>query len=198
MNKSRLEAFSDGVLAIIITIMVLEINIPQSSEWSELKHLVPAFISYLFSFIYIGIYWGNHHHLLHSVKQVTSGIMLANLNLLFWLSLIPFATGWMGENHFAKNTVAVYGAILLVSGLAFYVLLKVVERNSHDLQALREAFVILNRKGITSTIGYFISIPLAFVHPVISAVIFSVISVIWLIPDKNIERALKGENPDHH
>jgi uncharacterized membrane protein len=198
MNKSRLEAFSDGVLAIIITIMVLEINIPQSSEWSELKHLVPVFISYLFSFIYIGIYWGNHHHLLHSVRQVTSGIMLANLNLLFWLSLIPFATGWMGENHFAKNTVAVYGAILLVSGLAFFVLLKVVERNSHDLQALKEAFVLLNRKGITSTIGYFISIPLAYVHPLISAVIFSVISVIWLIPDKNIERALKGEKPDHH
>ena len=198
MNKSRLEAFSDGVLAIIITIMVLEIDIPESSDWSELKHLVPVFISYLFSFIYIGIYWGNHHHLLHSVKKVTSGIMLANLNLLFWLSLIPFSTGWMGENHFAKNTVAVYGAILLVSGLAFYILLKVVERNSHDLQALKDAFVLLNRKGITSTIGYFISVPLAFVHPLISAVIFGIISVIWLIPDRNLERALNSENPNHH
>jgi uncharacterized membrane protein len=197
MNKSRLEAFSDGVLAIIITIMVLEIDIPESSDWSELKHLVPVFISYLFSFIYIGIYWGNHHHLLHSVKKVTSGIMLANLNLLFWLSLIPFSTGWMGENHFAKNTVAVYGAILLVSGLAFYILMKVVERNSHDLQALKDAFVLLNRKGITSTIGYFISVPLAFVHPLISAVIFSIISVIWLIPDKNLERALNSENLNH-
>ena len=198
MNKSRLEAFSDGVLAIIITIMVLEIDIPESSDWSELKHLVPVFISYLFSFIYIGIYWGNHHHLLHSVKRVTSGIMLANLNLLFWLSLIPFSTGWMGENHFAKNTVAVYGAILLISGLAFYVLMKVVERNSHDLEALKDAFVLLNRKGITSTIGYFISVPLAFVHPLISAVIFSIISVIWLIPDRNLERALNGESPNHH
>ena len=198
MNKSRLEAFSDGVLAIIITIMVLEIDIPESSDWSELKHLVPVFISYLFSFIYIGIYWGNHHHLLHSVKKVTSGIMLANLNLLFWLSLIPFSTGWMGENHFAKNTVAVYGAILLISGLAFYVLMKVVERNSHDLEALKDAFVLLNRKGITSTIGYFISVPLAFVHPLISAIIFSIISVIWLIPDKNLERALNGESPNHH
>ena len=198
MNKSRLEAFSDGVLAIIITIMVLEIDIPEGSDWSELKHLVPVFISYLFSFIYIGIYWGNHHHLLHSVKKVTSGIMLANLNLLFWLSLIPFSTGWMGENHFAKNTVAVYGAILLVSGLAFYILLKVVERNSHDLQALKDAFVLLNRKGITSTIGYFISVPLAFVHPLISAVIFGIISVIWLIPDRNLERALNSENPNHH
>ncbi len=198
MNKSRLEAFSDGVLAIIITIMVLEIDIPKSSDWSELKHLVPVFISYLFSFIYIGIYWGNHHHLLHSVKKVTSGIMLANLNLLFWLSLIPFSTGWMGENHFAKNTVAVYGAILLISGLAFYVLMKVVERNSHDLEALKDAFVLLNRKGITSTIGYFISVPLAFVHPLISAIIFSIISVIWLIPDRNLERALNGESPNHH
>ena len=132
------------------------------------------------------------------MKQVTSGIILANLNLLFLLSLIPFATGWMGENHFAKNTVAVYGAILLVSGLAFYQLLKVVERNSHDLQALKEAFVLLNRKGIASTIGYFISVPLAFVHPLISAVIFSIISVIWLIPDRNIERALKGEKPGQH
>jgi uncharacterized membrane protein len=124
--------------------------------------------------------------------------MLANLNLLFWLSLIPFSTGWMGENHFAKNTVAVYGAILLISGLAFYVLMKVVERNSHDLEALKDAFVLLNRKGITSTIGYFISVPLAFVHPLISAIIFSIISVIWLIPDRNLERALNGESPNHH
>ena len=157
MNKNRLEAFSDGVLAIIITIMVLEIKVPGGTDWAELRHLVPVFISYLFSFLYIGIYWGNHHHLLHSVKQVSSGIILSNLNLLFWLSLIPFATGWMGENHFATNTVAAYGAVLLISGLAFFILLKAVERNSHDIEALREAFIILNRKGIASTIGYFAS-----------------------------------------
>ncbi|MEI6061884.1 MAG: TMEM175 family protein [Bacteroidota bacterium] len=193
MNKNRLEAFSDGVLAIIITIMVLEIKVPGGTDWAELRHLVPVFISYLFSFLYIGIYWGNHHHLLHSVKQVSSGIILSNLNLLFWLSLIPFATGWMGENHFATNTVAAYGAVLLISGLAFFILLKAVERNSHDIEALREAFIILNRKGIASTIGYFASVPLAYVNPMISAIIFTFISVMWLIPDKNIEKALKGE-----
>ena len=193
MNKNRLEAFSDGVLAIIITIMVLEIKVPEGAEWKDLFKLTPVFISYVFSFVYIGIYWGNHHHLLHSVKQVSSGIILSNLNLLFWLSLIPFATGWMGENHFAPNTVANYGAILLVSGFSFFILMKAVERNSHDIEALREAFVILNKKGIASTIGYFISIPLAYVSPIISASMYVIISIMWLIPDKNIEKALKGE-----
>ncbi|MEI6882891.1 MAG: TMEM175 family protein [Bacteroidota bacterium] len=193
MNKSRLEAFSDGVLAIIITIMVLEIKIPQSSEWSELRHLIPIFVSYMLSFLYVGIYWGNHHHLLHSVKHVTSGILLANLNLLFWLSLIPFATGWMGENHFAPNTVAVYGSVLLLSALGFFVLMKMVEKHAHDIDQLRKAFVLLNKKGIISTIGYFLSIPLAFVHPGISGIIYVVNTIVWLIPDRNIERALKGE-----
>lgn len=194
MNTNRLEAFSDGVLAIIITIMVLEIKIPTGSGWSELKHLIPVFMSYLLSFLYIGIYWGNHHHLLHSLKQVSSGIILSNLNLLFWLSLIPFATGWMGQNQFAPNTVALYGTILLISGLAFYVLLKMVERNSHDIEELRKAFKILNKKGISSTIGYLISIPLAFINPVIPGIIFVILTIMWLIPDKNIEKALKSEN----
>jgi len=193
MNKSRLEAFSDGVLAIIITIMILELHIPGSSSWTELKHLVPALMSYLLSFVFIGIYWGNHHHLLHTVKQISSGIIWANLNLLFWLSLIPFATGWMGENHFESNTVAVYGFVLLVCGLSYFILMKTVEQNTHDIKALQEAFAILNRKGIVSTIGYFVSIPLAFISPVVSAVIFVFISVIWLIPDKNIEKALRSE-----
>jgi uncharacterized membrane protein len=194
MNKSRLEAFSDGVLAIIITIMVLGLKIPKSSNWSELQQLIPEFLSYLMSFVFIGIYWGNHHHLLHTVKRVSSAIIWANMDLLFWLSLIPFVTGWMGENHFASNTVAVYAAVLLVCSLAYYLLMQAVEMNSHDIDALREAFVILNRKGIASTIGYFISVPLAFVSPLGSAIIFIIISVIWLIPDKNIEKALKGEN----
>ncbi len=193
MNKNRLEAFSDGVLAIIITIMVLEIKVPEGTAWSDLLKLMPVFISYVFSFVYIGIYWGNHHHLLHSVKQVSSGIILSNLNLLFWLSLIPFATGWMGENHFAPNTVAAYGTILLLSGFAFFILMKAVERNSHDIEALREAFAILDKKGIASTVGYFISIPLAYVSPIISAALYIIISIMWLIPDKNIEKALKGE-----
>jgi uncharacterized membrane protein len=191
MNKSRLEAFSDGVLAIIITIMVLELKIPPTGEWSELSELIPTFLSYLVSFVYIGIYWGNHHHLLHSVASVSSGMIWANLNLLFWMSLVPFVTGWMGENHFATNTVAAYGALMLITGLAFFFLMQAVERNSHDLKALKEAFVIMNRKGILSTILYFLSVPMAFVSPYISGSIFVIVSVIWIIPDKNIERALK-------
>jgi uncharacterized membrane protein len=194
MNKNRMEAFSDGVLAIIITIMVLEIKVPQSSDWSELKHLIPVFLSYVLSFFYIGIYWGNHHHLLHSVRKVTSGILLSNLNLLFWLSLIPFATGWMGENHFAPNTVAIYGTVLLISGFAFYILLKAVERNAHDIDQLRKAFKILNRKGITSEIGYLLSIPIAFINTGISGILFVIITIMWLIPDRNIEKALNSES----
>ncbi len=191
MHKQRLEAFSDGVLAIIITIMILSIKIPQSSDWTSIQNLIPAFISYLLSFVYIGIYWGNHHHLLHSVKQVSSGMIITNLNLLFWLSLIPWATGWMGENHFASNTVAMYGTILMLSGIAFYMLMVQVEKNAHDLDALKKAFRILNKKGIASTIVYFLSVPMAYVNPLISGIFFIVISVVWLIPDKNIEKALK-------
>lgn len=193
MNKNRLEAFSDGVLAIIITIMVLEFKIPHGSDWKNLLELLPTFISYGLSFSYIGIYWGNHHHLLHSVKHVTSGMMLANLNLLFWLSLIPFATGWMGENHFENNTVALYGVVLLLSGIGYYILQKVVEKNSHDIEALRVAFKISTRKGIISQIAFIVSIPLAFANEYISFAIFILTSIMWLIPDKNIEKALKSE-----
>jgi uncharacterized membrane protein len=193
MTKTRLEAFSDGVFAIIITIMVLEIKVPHGSDWEELRPLITVFISYLMSFIFVGIYWANHHHLLHSVRRVSSGMIWANLSLLFWLSLIPFVTGWMGENHFASNTVAAYGAILLLCGIAFTFLQKSVEKNAHDLEALREAFVNLSKKGIASTIGYAAALPLAFVSPVTSGVIYGIVSVMWLIPDKNIEQALKGD-----
>lgn len=161
MTKSRLEAFSDGVLAIIITIMVLEFKVPHSSAWSELKSLIPVFISYVMSFMYIGIYWGNHHHLLHSVKKVSSAIIWSNLNLLFWLSLIPFATGWMGENHFEPNTIMVYGILLFMSGIAFTFLQKAVEKNAHDLEALKTAFQFLKKKAIASTLAYAIAILLA-------------------------------------
>ena len=191
MNKSRLEAFSDGVLAIIITIMVLELKVPKSSDWIDLQKLIPVFLSYITSFLYIGIYWGNHHHLLHSVKQISSGMILANLNLLFWLSLIPFATGWMGENHFAANTIAVYGIILWLAGLAFFILQKTVERNSHDIAALKKAFLTLNKKGVVSQAGYLASVPLAYIHPAISGVLYLILAVVWLIPDKNIEKALR-------
>lgn len=192
MNKTRLEAFSDGVIAIIITIMVLEIKIPHSSQWAELYALIPVFISYFMSFMFVGIYWGNHHHLLHSVKQISSGIIWANINLLFWLSLVPFATGWMGENHFESNTVALYGKLLLLCGVAFTFLQKSVEKNSHDIEKLKEAFKNLNKKGIVSTIGYASSIPLAYYNPIISGAIFLAVALMWIIPDKNIEKALKG------
>jgi len=193
MNKTRLEAFSDGVLAIIITIMVLEIKIPHSSSWAELKLLIPALISYLMSFIFIGIYWGNHHHLLHSLKNISSGIIWANFNLLFWLSLIPFATGWMGENHFATITVMVYGTLLLISGISFVILQKAVEKHTHDLEALKKAFLNLNKKGIASVIVYASAIPLACISPAISGILFFAVTIMWLVPDKNIEKALTKE-----
>jgi len=193
MNKTRLEAFSDGVLAIIITIMILEIKVPHSAGWAELLHIVPELLSYFLSFLFIGIYWANHHHLLHSVKQVTAGIIWANFNLLFWLSLIPIATGWMGENHFAENTVAVYGVLMLLSGIAFYILHATIERNSQDIEALKAALRVQNRRGIISTAIYAVAIPLAFVNPLISGIMFFIVSVMWIIPDRNIEKALKGE-----
>jgi uncharacterized membrane protein len=193
MNKTRLEAFSDGVLAIIITIMILEIRIPHSADWAELLHIVPVLLSYFLSFLFIGIYWANHHHLLHSVKQVTAGIIWANFNLLFWLSLIPIATGWMGENHFAENTVVVYSVLLLLSGIAFYILQGRIERNSHDIEALKEALSMQNRKGIVSMMIYAVSIPLAFINPLISGILFFLVAVMWIIPDRNIEKALKEE-----
>jgi len=193
MNKSRLESFSDGVLAIIITIMVLEIKVPKGSEWIELKPLIPVFISYLMSFLFIGIYWGNHHHLLHSLKSVSSGIIWANLDLLFWLSLIPFGTGWMGENHFSPDTVFVYAVLLLMCGVAFTILQKVVERHLQDSEELRNAFAILSKKGLISTVGYAASIPLAYINPVISGIIFFAVAFMWVIPDKNIEKALTQE-----
>ncbi|MFZ4582843.1 MAG: TMEM175 family protein [Paludibacter sp.] len=193
MNKNRLEAFSDGVLAIIITIMVLEFKVPHGSDWKQLEELIPVFISYGLSFSYIGIYWGNHHHLLHSVKEVSSTMILSNLNLLFWLSLVPFATAWMGENHFETNTVAMYGAVLLLCGTAYYMLQETVKKNSKDSDALKEAFKMSSRKGMISLVMYILAIPLAYVHPYISYGIFIVSSIMWLIPDKNIEKALKAE-----
>jgi len=195
MNKTRLEAFSDGVLAIIITIMVLEIKVPHGSTWELLRERWPVFISYFMSFLFVGIYWGNHHHLLHSVRRVTSGIIWANLNLLFWLSLIPFATGWMGENDFASNPVALYGGLLLCCGLAFTILQKTVEKNAHDLAALKRAFINLEKKGMVSVVGYLLSLPLAYVNPVYSGAIFIAISILWLVPDRSIERALRAEQP---
>lgn len=190
MQKSRLEAFSDGVLAIILTIMVLELKVPHGEEWADIQNLMPKFISYILSFMYIGIYWGNHHHLVHTASKVTSFIMLANLNLLFWLSLIPFTTGWMGESHFAQNPVALYSANLLLAGIAYFILQKAIEKTVVPDNKMVKALERLSYKGIISQISYAASIPLAFVSPITSVTISFIIAIIWLIPDKGIEKAM--------
>ena len=190
MNKTRLEAFSDGVMAIIITIMVLEMKIPHSSHFEDLIPLIPVFISYLLSFWYIGIYWGNHHHLLHIVKHVSSGIMLANLNLLFWLSLIPFATGWMGENYFEPPTVAVYALLMNLCGVSYTILQHIIVKCHVLDEAMQGAMIKQKRKGIISIAVYTMAIPAAFLHPAISGTLFVLVALMWLVPDKNIERVL--------
>jgi len=192
MSKTRLEAFSDGVLAIIITIMVLELKIPHGTGWDAIKPLIPVAVSYLLSFIIVGIYWGNHHHLLHTVGHVNSKMIWANLHLLFWLSLIPFGTAWMGENNFKSITVAVYAGILDLCGFAYYILLTVI-RNSHpNNKALLVPLQKQTRKGLISNICYTIAIPLAFLHPLIAGIIIFLVAVLWWIPDGNIERSLKN------
>jgi uncharacterized membrane protein len=193
MNKNRLEAFSDGVIAIIITIMVLELKVPHGADWQALKELAPVFLSYILSFIFIGIYWNNHHHLLHTVSKINSGMMWANLNLLFWLSLIPFATSWMGENHFVAFTVAVYAVLLLLCGCAFTILQLMIEKEIDDNSAIKKALTKVKKKGILSVVGYTAAIPLAYVSPVISGALFIAVAIIWFVPDKSIERALTNE-----
>jgi len=190
MEKTRLEAFSDGVLAIIITIMVLELKVPHSAEWRVLFNLWPVASSYVLSFIFIGIYWGNHHHLLHTIKRVNSAIIWANLNLLFWLSLIPFVTAWMGENNFDANTVVVYAILLLLCGTSYSILQRTIFHTQNHGHALREAFRKMERKGIFSVVAYTSAIPLAFVSTIISYMLFLAVSVMWLIPDRSIEKAL--------
>jgi len=190
MTTTRLEAFSDGVLAIIITIMVLEIKVPHNPGWTAIMQVMPVFYSYVLSFIFIGIYWGNHHHLLHTIKHVSWRIIWANLHLLFWLSLIPFATGWMGENHFQQNTVIVYGVVLLCCAIAFTVLQFIIQREHPKSPQLEEAFGKLRTKGVISLIGYISSIAFAFVNTAISMLIFVAIAITWLIPDRNLERAI--------
>jgi len=190
MGKNRLEAFSDGVLAIIITIMVLELKVPHGSDWKALEPLIPVFISYVMSFLFVGVYWGNHHHLLHLVKNFSSGIMLANLNLLFWLSLVPFVTGWVGENHFAALPVMVYALLLNVCGISYTVLQKVVENCNKDNQQIKMLLKHQSRKGVLSVCLYSSAAGLAWLNPYISIAIFFFVAIIWLVPDKNIEKAM--------
>ncbi|SMO33669.1 TMEM175 family protein [Solitalea koreensis] len=193
MRKGRLEAFSDGVLAIIITIMVLEIKVPLSHDFNALVSLYPVFLSYLLSFIYIGIYWNNHHHLLNTIEKVMSGsILWANLHLLFWLSLVPFATRWMGESHFAPTTMALYGIILLMAAVA-YTILQLLLMKQHDQNSLLSEAIGKDIKGKMSLLIYLIGIFFAFISPLMSGALYVLVALIWLVPDRRIERVLKNK-----
>jgi uncharacterized membrane protein len=196
MEKNRLEAFSDGVLAIIITIMVLELKVPVAAtavahppELADLKPLLPVFYSYLLSFIYVGIYWNNHHHMFHSTRHVTGGILWANLHLLFWLSLFPFTTAWLGENHLAPVPAAVYGFVLLMAAIAYFILQHAIIAQQ-GRGSLLAAAVGKDWKGKISTLGYLAAIPLAFVSPWIAIGLYASVALLWLVPDRRIERAL--------
>jgi uncharacterized membrane protein len=191
MSKTRLEAFSDGVLAIIITIMVLELKPPHPASWAGIQHLIPDLVSYILSFAMVGIYWGNHHHLLHTALQVNSRIIWANLHLLFWLSLVPFCTAWMGETSFASTTVAAYAIVLDLCGIAYYVLLQVIEKSRPVNASLAIPLTKQKRKGIRSLILYTTAIPAAFIHPAVSGLLFVTVAVLWWWPDRNIEQSLK-------
>ncbi len=201
MQKNRLEAFSDGVLAIIITIMVLELKVPHAAELSDLKPVLPVLLSYVLSFLYVGIYWNNHHHMFHSTQYVTGGILWANLHLLFWLSLFPFTTGWMGENHLAPTPTAVYGFVLLMAAIAYYILQRtIIWQQGRD--SLLKAAIGEDWKGKLSPVLYLIAIPLAFVSPWIASGLYVFVALMWLVPDRRIERVLikreksKRFNPD--
>jgi uncharacterized membrane protein len=189
LKKSRLEAFSDGVLAIIITIMVLELRVPLEPTLAALLPLWPKILSYAMSFVFIGIYWNNHHHLWHVVERVNGAVLWANLHLLFWLSLVPFVTAWMGENHFAAAPVAVYGVVLLGSGCAYYVMTRVLLA-SHAADSLLARALGNDFKGRISMVMYAVAIAVAFRLPWLSGALYGVVAVIWLVPDRRIERLL--------
>jgi uncharacterized membrane protein len=192
MGKSRLEAFSDGVIAILITIMVLELKVPHGESIDALRPLIPVFLSYVLSFVYLGIYWNNHHHMLHTIRQVTGPMLWANLHLLFWLSLIPFATGWMGENHFEAAPSALYGAVLLMAAIAYWVLQQLIIASQGQDSLLKKA-VGDDWKGKLSPLLYTVAIPLAFWSHWISIGIYVLAALIWLVPDRRIEQALSGD-----
>jgi uncharacterized membrane protein len=188
MGKTRLEAFSDGVLAVIITIMVLEMKVPHGSDWQSLQPLLPVFLSYVLSFVYIGIYWNNHHHMLHTVKHVNGSILWANLYLLFWLSLVPFVTGWMGENHFAALPTSLYGVVLLMAAVAYFILQNRIISASGGKDSLLAKAVGKDRKGKISPLMYAIAIPAAFWNQWLADALYVAVAVMWLIPDQRIER----------
>ena len=194
MEKNRLEAFSDGVLAIIITIMVLEMKVPHGSDLAALKPVLPVFLSYVLSFVYVGIYWNNHHHLLKAVRRVNGAMMWANLHLLFWLSLFPFVTGWMGENHLTPTPTVLYGIILLLAGIAYKVLQNtIVAEEGRDSKLA--AVIGRDFKGNLSPILYAIAIGFAFVRPWIAGCLYIVVAILWLVPDRRIERVVDESQP---
>jgi len=193
MGKGRLEAFSDGVLAVAITIMVLELKVPHDASIDALLAVWPVFLSYVLSFVYIGIYWNNHHHMLHATHHVSGGVLWANLHLLFWLSLIPFTTGWMGENHFAALPTALYGGVLLMAAIAYWLLQQCIVAVNGAQSTLAQA-IGSDWKGKLSPVLYLAAIPLAFVSSWISNALFVLVALIWLVPDRRIERRLQTEH----
>jgi uncharacterized membrane protein len=191
IGTARLEAFSDGVLAIIITIMVLEMNVPHDTGFAALKPLLPVFLSYILSFVYLGIYWNNHHHMLHVTERVTGGVLWANLHLLFWLTLVPFTTSWMGENGFAPLPTALYGGVLLMAAIAYWILQRaIVAGEGRD--SLLAVAVGRDIKGNLSPVLYVLAIAAAFVRPWIADALYVAVALMWLVPDRRIERALAG------
>jgi len=186
MSKGRLEAFSDAVIAIAITIMVLELKVPHGADWEVVRPLVPVFLTYVLSFVFLGIYWNNHHHMLHAADRINGKILWANLHLLFWLSLIPFVTGWMGENHFAPLPTAMYGGVLLLAALAYLILQTAIVAHQGTDSKLRAA-VRKDVKGKLSAVLYVVAIPLAFVNQWIAIGLYVFVALMWLIPDRRIE-----------
>jgi uncharacterized membrane protein len=190
MSKSRLEAFSDGVFSVIITIMVLDLKVPTGTGFEALKAVLPVFLSYVLSFVYIGIYWNNHHHLLHASQQISGGVLWANLHLLFWLSLAPFATAWMGESIRSPAPVALYGAIMLFAGIAYFILTKSLVRR-HGKDSALAHLIGGDRKGLLSVGVYSVAVALAFVRPWIAGCCYVLVAAMWLLPDQRIERTVR-------
>ena len=189
MKPDRLNALTDGVVAIVLTIMVLELKIPHGATLGDLAPLLPVFLSYVLSFIYIGIYWNNHHHLLHVTRHVNGAVLWSNLHLLFWLSLVPFSTGWVGENHFAAAPMALYGFILLMAAIAYYVL-QITLKSADGPNSLLASALGTDFKGKISPTLYLIAIPMAFVSPAVSGALYVIVAMIWLVPDTRMERAI--------
>lgn len=194
MDKNRLEAFSDAVLAIIITIMVLELKVPHASDWAAIEPLLPVFLSYMLSFLYLGIYWNNHHHLIKAARRVNGGILWANLHLLFWLSLFPFVTGWMGENHFAPLPSAMYGAVLLLAAIAYYILQTLIVAEAGGAQSRLGAAIGKDWKGKLSPLLYLLGVLTSFFAPKLAGAIYVFVALMWLIPDRRLERVIHASD----